>query len=113
MDISRPVAIAAPCRHCQAAKATRPRRLCFRCYYTPAIRNRYPSESKFGRRGVGNFCGNAATPFTPTSAPPGTLEKLEVLEQRARLHQTLWHPLDARYPGDARTLQALQMQKVA
>jgi hypothetical protein len=113
MDIARPVVSVPKCRHCQAARATRPRRLCFRCYYTPAVRDRYPSESKFGRRGVGNFCGNAVTPFVPTSAAPGTLEKLAVLEERARLRQALWHPLDARYPGDARTLRAVQSQKVA
>src|SRR5262249_18830823 len=112
MDTARPVATVALCRHCQGAKATRPRRLCFRCYYTPAIRSRYPPERKFGPRGTGNFCGNPATPFGPTVAAPGTLEKLAILEQRARLHQALWHPLDARYPGDPRTLQALQSQKV-
>jgi hypothetical protein len=26
---------------------------------------------------------------------PGTPEKVAILEQRARLHQDLWHPLDA------------------
>jgi len=113
MDLARPVVTVPKCRHCQGARATRPRRLCFRCYYTPAVRDRYPSESKYGRRGVGNFCGNAATPFVPTSAAPGTLAKLAVLEERVRLRHALWHPLDARYPGDRRTLETLQSQKVA
>ncbi|HEY2784014.1 MAG TPA: hypothetical protein VGJ05_03490 [Fimbriiglobus sp.] len=113
MDVYQPVMTSVACRNCKSAKATRPRQLCFRCYYTPEVRNRFPSASKFGRRGVGNFCGNAPTPFAPTTAAPGSLEKLAVLEMRARLNQALWHPLDARYPGDPRTLQVLQLQKVA
>ena len=92
------------------AKANRPRGLCFRCYYTPGVRDRYPSTSKFGRRGIGNFCGNAPSPFVPTTAAPGSLEKLAVLEMRARLNQALWHPLDARYPGDQRTASEAAVQ---
>jgi len=40
------------CRHCQRAPVSRPRGLCWGCYYTPTIRDLYPSVSKFGRRGV-------------------------------------------------------------
>ncbi len=32
---------------------------------------------------------------TPTEALPGTPEKVVVLEQRARMGVSLWHPLDA------------------
>jgi hypothetical protein len=39
--------------------------------------------------------GGSALPAAPTQALPGTAEKLAVLEQRARLRQSLWHPLDA------------------
>lgn len=113
MDLVNPVRGASPCRHCRTAKANRPRGLCFRCYYTPGVRDGYPSESKFGRRGVGNYNRNVPTPFLPTTAAPGSLEKLAVLEMRARLNQALWHPLDARYPGDPRVVQALQGRKVA
>ena len=113
MDVCNPVTVSAGCRHCKTVKATRPRGLCFRCYYTPGVRDRYPSVSKFGRRGTGNYFRNAPSPFVPTTASPGSLEKLAVLEMRARLHQALWHPLDARYAGDPRTLEALQGQKVA
>ena len=83
------------CRHCQKTRSNRPRGLCWSCYYTPGVREKYPSTSKFARRGVGNFCGRAAPPGEPTVALPGTEEKLAVLELRARLKQELWHPLDA------------------
>ena len=59
------------CRHCHRASVNRPRGLCWSCYYTPGVRERYPSTSKFARRGVGNFCGNAQ-PCEPTAALPGT-----------------------------------------
>jgi hypothetical protein len=83
------------CRHCQKVKSNRPRGLCWSCYYTPGVRDLYPSTSKFARRGVRDFNGKARLP-EPTSALPGTPEKVAVLELRARLGQQLWHPLDAR-----------------
>lgn len=82
------------CRHCQQAKVNRPRGLCWSCYYRPGIREQYPSTSKFGRRGVGNFYGSAPLPVRPTAAPPGSAEKLAILAERARLKQSLWHPDD-------------------
>jgi hypothetical protein len=62
------------------------------------VRELYPSTSKFAHRGIGDFNGRANLPATPTRALPGTPEKVAVLEQRARLRQSLWHPLDA--PND-------------
>lgn len=35
------------CRHCGKGKVCRPRGLCWRCYYTPGVRDLYPSTSKF------------------------------------------------------------------
>jgi hypothetical protein len=55
----------------------------------------YPSTSKFARRGVSNFCGQAPLPPEPTEALPGTAEKVVVLEERARRGLALWHPGDA------------------
>src|SRR6476620_9092628 len=94
-------------RHCGRAKVNRPRGLCWSCYYTPGVKDQYPSTSKYARRGVGNFNGNAPIPPIPTTAAPGSLEKLEVLAQRARNKQALWHPLDATYDGDPQPLQWL------
>ena len=74
------------CRHCQKVKSNRPRGLCWSCYYTPGVRELYPSTSKFARRGVADFNGRATLP-EPTEALPGSLEKVHVLEERARLGQ--------------------------
>lgn len=84
----------AMCRHCQGGPANRPRGLCWVCYYQPGVRDRYPSTSKFARRGLGNFNGQSALP-SPTRALPGSPEKVAILEQRALARLSLWHPLDA------------------
>ena len=83
------------CRHCSKCKVNRPRGLCWSCYYTPGLRERYPSTSKFARRGVGSFNRRVSLPPAPTEAPPGSPEKVAVLELRASLGQSLWHPDDA------------------
>jgi hypothetical protein len=83
------------CRHCQKTRSNRPRGLCWACYYTPGVREQYPSTSKFARRGVEDCNGILALPPEPTVAPPGSPEKVAILELRARLHQSLWHPADA------------------
>ena len=84
------------CRHCNRVRSNRPRGLCWSCYYTPGVRDLYPSTSKYARRGVGDFNGKTRLPAQPTSALPGTAEKVAILEERARLGLSLWHPLDAR-----------------
>jgi len=82
------------CRHCHRVEANRPRGLCWSCYYTPGLRELYPSTSKFGQRGLDDFYGEAALPPLPTRAAPGSPEKVAVLEQRAMNRQALWHPDD-------------------
>jgi hypothetical protein len=83
------------CRHCQKVKPNRPRGLCWSCYYSPCVRDQFPSTSKFARRGVGNFNGRGKLPPVPTDALPGTPEKVDIMAERARLGVSLWHPLDA------------------
>jgi hypothetical protein len=83
------------CRYCRRRRAVRPRGLCAACYYTPGVRELFPSTSKFARRGRGPGNGGYALPEQPTRIPPGPL-KVPVLEERARLGVSLWHPLDAR-----------------
>ncbi len=83
------------CQHCHTAPISRLRRLCWSCYYKPGVRDLYPSTSKFGRRGVGNFNGSPPLPAFPTPAMPGSPAKLAVLEERARQRLSLWHPVDA------------------
>lgn len=82
------------CRHCQKSKVNRPRGLCWSCYYRPGIRDQYPSTSKYARRGVGNFCGQAPPPIRSTAAIPGSEEKIAILAERAQSRQSLWHPND-------------------
>jgi ribosomal protein L37E len=97
-----PPTVSATCRHCGRSKVNRPRGLCWTCYYTPGVRESYHSGSKYAYRGVANITGNRPVPAQPTAAPPGTDEKLAVLAERAKSKVALWHPLDARYPGDPR-----------
>jgi hypothetical protein len=83
------------CRHCGRARVSRPRGLCWSCYYTPGVREKYPSTSKFARHGIFDFNGRVQLPREPTSALPGSMEKVEILIERARHRQSLWHPMDA------------------
>lgn len=92
------------CRHCQRVQANRPRGLCWSCYYKPGVRELYPSTSKFARRGVGDFTGQSRLPLQPTDALPGSPEKVAVLEERARLRVSLWHPNDAPMDAESRLL---------
>jgi hypothetical protein len=89
------------CRNCGRIPPSRPRGLCWSCYYRPGVRERFPSTSKFARRGPGNFNGDHELLPVPTRALPGTPEKIAVLEQRVSLHQALWHPHDAPADFDA------------
>ena len=95
------------CKHCHKSKVNRPRGLCWSCYYTPGVKDQHPSTSKFARRGVGNFNGNAPMPSEPTTALPGSDEKLAVIEMRAKSKQALWHPDDAQFEGDPKPLATL------
>jgi hypothetical protein len=90
------------CRHCQKVRSNRPRGLCWSCYYSPGVREKYPSTSKFARRGVKDFTRSSALAAEPTDALPGTPEKVAVLEERARLGLSLWHPDDATLQRPAR-----------
>lgn len=86
------------CRHCRKRFINRPRGLCWGCYYAPGVKEMYPSTSKYARRGVGNLSGGVPLPLKPTTAAPGTPEKLAVMEARAAAGFAVFHPLDA--PGD-------------
>ncbi|MBI3409230.1 MAG: hypothetical protein HY040_12860 [Planctomycetes bacterium] len=94
------------CRHCHLKSATRPRGLCWTCYNTDGVREKHPSTSRYGRRGPGNFNGMGKLPPFPTSAAPGSPEKVAILEQRAELRQALFHPDDADFFGSSRSRMA-------
>jgi hypothetical protein len=89
-------ATAKVCAHCGTGQVSRPRGLCWTCYYKPGVRENHPPTGKCGERGLagGNFVpGQAAF---PTDASPGSEAKVKILMIRARLRQDLWHPLDDR-----------------
>jgi hypothetical protein len=83
------------CKHCQRRQANRPRGLCYPCFYTEGVRRLYPVAALGNHRGVGLGTGKAPLPL-PTDAPPGTEAKVLVLCDRARRHEQLFHPQDAK-----------------
>jgi hypothetical protein len=92
------LAPSAPCRHCGQARAIQRRGLCHACYYTPGVRDLYPSTSKYGQRDLDRR--DRPPPATPTSARPGSEAKVRVLEERAARGEALFHPLDSREAPD-------------
>jgi hypothetical protein len=83
------------CRHCRNAPVSRPRRLCWVCYYVPEIRDLYPPAAcVYLRRGLG-LEGGKRRPPPPTTALPGSPEKIAILQQRISQGFELWHPDDA------------------
>ncbi len=65
------------------------------------------------RRGLGGGKGDAPLPDAPTTAAPGTAEKVEVMHERAKLRRQLHHPADARFTGDARPVEWLARASLA
>lgn len=80
------------CRHCKERKANRPRGTCWRCYYTPGVKELYPSTSKYANRGL-NGAG-FRIPEEPTDAEPGSAEKLAVIAERIACGVSCDHPDD-------------------
>lgn len=96
------------CRHCGVNKVTRPRGLCWTCFYRPGVKEKYGPLSKFGRRGPGNVFKNKPLPATSTDAEPGTPRKLDVLAQRVANGEALWHPDDPRIPDPISTCDGVK-----
>lgn len=96
------------CRHCSAKRVNRPRGLCFPCFYAPGVRDLYPSTSKYSNRGYGNFAGLGLMPVAPTTAAPGSPEKVAVMEERAKRGERVNHAADARFEGDMRPVEWLE-----
>ena len=71
------------------------RGLCWKCIYVPEISEQYPTESKYGRRGIQTDDEMRKPASEPTSHPPGTLEKMAVMSRRWENGEELYHPQDA------------------
>jgi hypothetical protein len=93
------------CRHCNENPVSRPRGLCWGCYYRPGVRELYPSTSKYARRGIGNGNIRVMLSATHTTAEPGSPEKVAVMEDRAMRREDLFHPDDAAIGGVSATVQ--------
>lgn len=96
------------CRHCGLKAACRPKQLCWTCSRRPDVREQYESESVFGRRGVPDPTGPLPPPDAPTTAAPGTAEKIAVMRERALAGRALFHTHDAQYHGDERASEYLK-----
>lgn len=81
------------CRHCSRTLGIIGRGLCQKCHRTPGVRERYASDSKFAKRPEP---AAKSLPAEPTAAPPGTPEKVAVMEARVRRGEQPHHPRDAR-----------------
>lgn len=93
------------CRHCRIRQVSRARGLCFRCSRDAAIRNLYPTTSKYANKGISADGEDDFEPQPcpePTEAIPGTEAKLAVLEARAAARVELWHGGDVRFVFDSR-----------
>jgi len=84
-----------PRRHCGREGKLRPRRLCTPCYEDKAVREKHAGGFAPGYEGTRQRPGRRL-PAEPTTALPGTPEKVEVLRQRAARGEILHHPDDAR-----------------
>lgn len=83
------------CQHCHRFTINRPRGLCRACYYDPAVRFLYGARKGFYpevAEPVPDFSG-----YEPTSFPPGTEDRIEVMRERVGRGVPLCHPLDAGY----------------
>lgn len=89
------------CQHCQKSPVTRPRGLCWVCYYTPGVKGQYGPVSKYGRRGVGTIAKRTPTDGRlPTPLPdlvPGSEAKIAVMAERAARRESLFHPQELKH----------------
>lgn len=99
--MSRPM-----CQHCNSSPVTRPRGLCWSCYYTPTIKDAYgcgsgnKATSRYASRGVGlSYTGE---PTEPTDTDPGSEERIAILSSRAEKGLNLFHPNDAKIVTDTK-----------
>lgn len=82
------------CVHC-GKRRKKARGLCHKCHSTHCIRERYEvSDSPSTRRAEPDCTGTRPLPDAPTTARPGSEDKLAVLAERAARRQQLHHPDD-------------------
>jgi hypothetical protein len=83
------------CRHCGAKEATRPKGLCWGCYYDPAVKALYPTTSKYANKGIwAGVNKESVVPPAPTDSLPGSGEKVDVMGARVARGESAFHPQD-------------------
>lgn len=109
-----PDRVKTPCRNCGGFGAERPRGLCWTCYYTPGIRKRFLSTSKFARRGVHDDYATRPLPDQATLCQPGSEGKVAVMEARAAAGEAIFHPGDyqERVPAVCGRLRSLSSARM-
>lgn len=87
------------CAHCSlfiSSMSRRARGLCRRCHAVPRIRDSHAiRRPECAVHGLGLELGRRKSPVYPTEHLPGTKGKVQVLMERARRGEDLWHPEDA------------------
>lgn len=94
------------CRHCGRRKVHgKHRGLCSPCNKVPEIREQYPIlVAKYIKKpDLIPDRDPRRLPEAPTEAPPGSPEKVAVLEARALSGYRLWHPQDLKERRDETT----------
>lgn len=82
------------CGHCQARVVSRPRGLCVHCYNIPKIRATRVSKN------AEHYIEKATkidSTWVPTTALPGSEEKIAIMQKRFARRQPIFHPKDASY----------------
>ena len=84
------------CRHChRTIGLPKPKGLCGRCYYEPAINCQYdfltPSR---GKNASLNTNARPKPARKPTFAQPGSEQKIEVMTERVDAGEEVFHPGD-------------------
>lgn len=91
----QPVQAHVPCAHCGEQRTKeRIRRLCRRCHSEPEIRARYAPIRDTSASDLLRPRSHFPDPAEPSAAPPGSFEKLQVMHDRARRGEKIFHPQD-------------------
>lgn len=85
-----------PCVRCGCVRILRGRGLCWTCHADPEVRWRYARQDGLPEEDCN---GGYDLPDEPTTAAPGSPEKLDVLAARYAARRRLWHPEDGGRDG--------------
>jgi len=83
------------CRHCRRRSVNRPRGLCGGCYYRDGVRDLYPpADERFSSSlpHAAKYRNPNRPASRPTTALPGTPEKVQEMRRRVRYGQAIDPP---------------------